>query len=116
MKFYRYKKCGTCVKALKWLEANQINVEILEIRDTPPNLSELKQALNSYNGEIKKLLNTSGQDYRSLGLKDKLPKMSDDEVLALLSKNGNLVKRPFLIVDQSTVLCGFKEDQYQTLI
>ncbi len=116
MIFYRYKKCSTCVKALKFLEANKIDATIKEIRETPPTLGELKRALKSYNGEIKKLLNTSGQDYRNLGLKDKLATMSDDEVLQMLSENGNLVKRPFLVVDQATVICGFKEEVYKPLL
>ena len=100
------------MKALKFLRTHQVAVEIKEIRLTPPTIAELKQALEFYDGKIKKLLNTSGQDYRALGLKDKLNDLSTDEIVTILSKNGNLVKRPFLVLDNSVVLCGFKEDIY----
>jgi arsenate reductase len=114
MIMYRYKTCSTCIKALKWLEANGIAVEIKEIRETPPSMSELQSALQTHDGNLKRLLNTSGQDYRALGLKDTLPNMSSDEVLTLLTQNGNLVKRPLLVLDDTQAICGFNEDLYRT--
>ena len=116
MKFYRYKKCSTCVKALKYLEEKGVELDIIEIRESPPSLNELKIALKTAEGNIKALLNTSGMDYRQMGLKDKLPNMSDEEVLNLLTSNGNLVKRPLLVVNDHQALCGFKEDVYQTAL
>ena len=112
MKFYRYKKCSTCVKALKYLEEKGVALDIIEIREEPPLLDELKLALDTADGNIKALLNTSGMDYRQMGLKDKLPNMSDEEVMNLLTSNGNLVKRPLVVVNDQKALCGFKEAVY----
>lgn len=81
----------------------------IPIRDQPPSKVELKKMLGFMDNNMKKLFNTSGQDYRAMGLKDKIEDMSQEEAFKLLSENGNLVKRPFLIsTDWGTV--GFKED------
>lgn len=109
---YAYKGCDTCRKALKWLQAGGIEHEVKAIRETPPAVAELKAALAANGGELRPLFNTSGGDYRELGLKDKLPGMSADEAMALLSKNGNLVKRPFVVGD-GVVLVGFKQDEWE---
>lgn len=105
---YAYKNCDTCRKALKWLKENQIDHETKAIRETPPTAAELKAALAANGGDLRKLFNTSGGDYRELGLKDKLPTMTEAEAIDLLSKNGNLVKRPFLI-GKGVALTGFNE-------
>jgi len=115
MKVYTYKSCSTCRKATKWLGEQACEFDELPIRDTPPTKSELKRMLKAYNGDIKRLFNTSGQDYRKLGMKDKLPGMSADDAIELLSSNGNLVKRPFLLSDQGDRV-GFKEEAWQTLV
>ena len=104
---YAYKNCDSCRKAIKWLKQNEISHETKAIRETPPSVAELQTALDSQNGELRKLFNTSGTDYRELGLKDKLPGMTSDEALTLLSQNGNLVKRPLFLGD--FVLVGFNE-------
>ena len=108
---YVYQKCSTCRDALKWLDQNGIAHEVKAIRDTPPTLAELKVALTARGGDLRKLFNTSGVDYRELGMKDKLPEMIEATALDLLSKNGNLVKRPFLI-EGKKVLLGFKEAEW----
>lgn len=77
LKLYTYKNCGTCKKALKWLDAQDIAFENHPIRDTPPAKTELKTMLAAMDGNIKKLFNTSGQDYKALNMKDKLPGLSD---------------------------------------
>lgn len=105
---YAYKNCDTCRKASKWLKENGITHETRAIRETPPSVAELKAALTANGGDLRKLFNTSGGDYRELGLKDKLPGMTEEEAFTLLSTNGNLVKRPFLIGD-GTALTGFSE-------
>lgn len=105
---YVYQKCSTCRDALKWLDQNGIAHEVKAIRDTPPSPAELATAHQLLGGDIRKIFNTSGMDYRALGMKDQLPAMSDDQAFTLLSKNGNLVKRPFLIGD-GKALVGFKE-------
>lgn len=97
LKFYGYKGCDTCRKARKDLEAKGIPFLEFAIRETPPTLQELRAMLQACEGNIKKLFNTSGQDYRALQLGTKLPSMSEEEALTLLTSNGNLVKRPFLI-------------------
>lgn len=61
--------------------------------------------------EIKKFFNTSGLIYKNMGLKDKLPNMTDEEKLRLLASDGMLVKRPILVGDDF-VLIGFKEKEW----
>lgn len=114
LKFYRYKKCGSCQKAQKYFEENGIDYKPLEIRETPPTKTELKKMLKNYEGNIKKLFNTSGLDYRSMNIKDKLAQMSQEEAIELLSQNGNLVKRPFLI-SKEVLQVGFKKETYEEL-
>lgn len=113
-KVYAYSGCSTCKNALKWLKAHAITFEEIAIRATPPSLVELKAMLAAYDGDLRRLFNVSGQDYRALGLKDTLPTMSTDAALKLLADNGNLVKRPFAIDTANSVhLVGFKEPEWQ---
>lgn len=114
MKIYTYTKCSTCRKATKWLNEQNIDFEEIPIRETPPSVNELQQVLD-YVGELKKLFNTSGMDYRSLGMKDKLLTLSSDEALELLASNGNLIKRPFLLADGKGTV-GFKEEAWDALL
>ncbi|MCL4131905.1 UNVERIFIED_CONTAM: hypothetical protein GTU68_067396 [Idotea baltica] len=114
MKIYTYKNCDSCRKATKWLRAQKIEFEEIPIRETPPSVAELKLMLGFLNGELKRLFNTSGQDYRSMGLKDSLPSMSESDALKLLSENGNLVKRPFLLTYVSGTV-GFKDAEWASL-
>jgi arsenate reductase len=109
-RYYSYKGCGTCRKAKKWLSEHAIEVEEIAIRETPPAIDELRVALES-GYPLKALFNSSGGDYRELGMKDKLPNMSEDEALELLHSRGNLIKRPF-VVSESGVLVGFKEAEW----
>ena len=111
MKIYTYKNCSTCRKATKWLEARGLDFEELPIRETPPSKSELKTMLGHYDGELRRLFNTSGGDYRELDLKDRLPEMAQEEAFELLSNRGNLVKRPFLL-GKNFGLVGFKEAEW----
>ncbi len=108
---YTLKTCDTCRKATKWLKENRIPFQEIPIRETPPSTEDLTRALANLNGDIRKLFNTSGQDYRSLNLKDKLPTLTKDESIALLASNGNLIKRPFLISGE-TVLAGFNAENW----
>ena len=109
MKIYTYKNCASCKKAIKWLKIQGFTYDERPIRESPPPVSELKQMLDFQGGDLRKLFNTAGGDYRELDMKLKLPKMSQAEALNLLSSRGNLVKRPFLLGD-SFGLVGFKED------
>lgn len=115
MKVYSYKKCSTCQKALKFLDKKGVEVSVVDITEKPPTKTELKKMLKSYDGEIKKLFNTSGMVYREKNIKEKLPKMSNDEAIDLLSSNGKLIKRPFLLKGDQGVV-GFKEDQWNSLL
>jgi len=112
MKVYIYQKCGTCRKAMKWLEERGIAHETVPIRETPPTQSILKKMLKAKNGERKKLFNTSSKDYRDPEVKDRLPDLSDDEALELLASRGNLIKRPF-VLEGKVALVGFKEDEWE---
>lgn len=110
--FYWYPKCSTCQKAKKWLTVNEVDFEAIHIVDTPPSKDELKEIVEGSGIDIKKFFNTSGQQYRELQLKDKLPEMSEDEKLELLSSNGMLIKRP-LAWDGKKATLGFKEEDYK---
>jgi arsenate reductase len=107
LKYYSYKGCGTCRKAKKWLAENAVEVEEIAIRETPPTIDELNYALKSGH-TLKALFNSSGGDYRELGMKDLLPTLSEQEALEMLHSRGNLVKRPFLVTPNG-VLVGFKQ-------
>ncbi len=110
-RLYTYKNCSTCRKAKKCLDARGIAYTEHPIRETPPTPAELARMLKAYDGKMTRLFNTSSQDYRDAGLKDKLPSLSQDEAFALLRKNGNLVKRPFLLGENVAVV-GFKDDEW----
>lgn len=114
IKIYSYKNCSTCQKALKYLasKTKYKEPEIIDITTQPPTLAELKAMVKVYDGQVKKLFNTSGQVYREEKISERLPNMSDDEALGLLAKNGRLVKRPFLIVEGKAAAVGFKEDEW----
>jgi len=111
-KVYLHETCSTCRNASQWLNHAGIEYKAVSIRQTPPTKTELKRALKHLGGNLRKLFNTSGMDYRALGLKDKLPLMSEQEAIDLLHGNGMLVKRPFLIDDQG-VLTGFKPADWE---
>lgn len=115
LKFICYPKCGTCQKAKKWLEENCIEYEYRDIKIDNPNLEELSGWYKTSGLTLKKFFNTSGQLYKSMELKNKLPDMNEDEMLKLLSSDGMLVKRPVLVGD-NFVLLGFKEGEWAKLL
>jgi arsenate reductase len=117
LKLYAYQGCSTCRNAVKWLQQQGIPFAEIAIREQPPTTLELEAALKSRGGDLGALFNRSGLDYRALGMKDKLPAMSQSEALQLLSKNGNLVKRPFAIDEKKrVVLVGFKEPEWESAL
>lgn len=109
--YYGYPKCGTCQKAKAWLNAEKLSFHDVHIVETPPTIEELKKIVETSGLPLKKFYNTSGMKYRELGLKDKLPTMSDDEQFELLSSDGMLIKRP-LVTDGLKVTLGFKESDF----
>ena len=112
IKFICYPKCTTCQKAQKWLDESKIDYELRDIKLDNPTLDELTQWYKKSNLPLKKFFNTSGLLYKSLGLKDKLPTMTEDEMLALLASDGMLVKRP-LLIGEDLVLVGFRESYWK---
>lgn len=108
-----YPRCGTCKKAQKWLDDRDITYDYRDIKEANPDESELKEWLGRSGLDVSRFFNTSGQLYKSMGLKDRLPGMSVDEKLELLATDGMLVKRPILI-DDGFVLVGFKEDEWRS--
>ena len=115
IKFICYPKCTTCQKARKWLDDNNIEYEFRDIKLDNLTFDELTEWHKKSGLPLKKFFNTSGLLYKSLDLKNKLPTMTDDEMLNLLASDGMLVKRPLLIVDDF-VLVGFKEDEWKSKI
>ena len=111
IKFICYPKCTTCQKAKKWLSDNGIEYEMRDIKLENPTLEELSEWYKKSGLPLRKFFNTSGLLYKSMSLKEKLPEMTEDEMLALLSTDGILVKRPIL-VGENFVLVGFKEAEW----
>ncbi len=107
-----YPKCSTCKKAKKWLDENNIEYSERDIKLDNPSFDELKEWYQKSSLPLKRFFNTSGMIYRDMNLKDKLPEMSEEEQLKLLSSDGMLVKRP-LVVDGDTVLTGFREKEWE---
>lgn len=112
MLFIEYPKCSTCQKAKKWLDENGFEYESRHIKEENPTYEELKEWYTQSVLPLKKFFNTSGMLYKSMGLKDKLPEMSDDEQLRLLATDGMLVKRP-LVISGNTVLTGFRQKEWE---
>ncbi|HHX22902.1 MAG: arsenate reductase family protein [Tepidanaerobacteraceae bacterium] len=112
--FICYPRCGTCQKAKKWLDDNNIVYEYRHIVEQNPTSEELKKWVLQSGLPIKKFFNTSGKIYREMKLKDKIPQMTDEELIGLLSTNGMLVKRPLLVGDNK-VLVGFKADVWESI-
>lgn len=112
LKIYTLSNCDTCRAATKWLRSHDVRFEERAIRETPPTAAELRAMLKAQKGELRKLFNTSGRDYREQKLGEKLPAMSESGAVTLLAGNGNLVKRPFLIGD-GVALVGFDAAAWQ---
>ena len=106
--FYEYPKCSTCRKAKAELNQLGLEVESVNIKENPPSAQFLRELLEGADLELKKFFNTSGQSYRSLGLKDKLPTLSQDEAVKPLSSDGMLIKRPILIKDGQVLQVGYR--------
>ena len=111
MMFVCYPKCTTCQKARKWLEEQGVSYVLRDIKTENPSYEELEAWYRRSGLPLKKFFNTSGLLYKSMALKEKLPEMSEDEMLKLLAADGMLVKRPLLVGDDF-VLVGFKEAEW----
>lgn len=113
MLFLEYPPCSTCKKARAWLDAHGVAYTPRHIKENNPTYEELKQWLAVSGLPVKKFFNTSGLQYKALGLKDKLPAMTVDEQLQLLATDGMLVKRPFVVTEDGKVLTGFRETEWE---
>ena len=111
IKFICYPKCTTCQKAKKWLDDNKIEYEFRDIKENNPTFEELSAWYKMSGLPLKKFFNTSGLLYKSMELKTKLPAMSEEDQLKLLSTDGMLVKRP-IVIGKNFVLVGFKESEW----
>lgn len=109
---FHYPNCSTCRKARKWLEANGVEVKLIDLVETPPSKTTLAKVKKLADVEVRKLFNTSGQSYRQGGWKDKLPGLSQAEALEALAADGKLIKRPILL-GSDYALVGFKQDAYE---
>lgn len=115
IKIIQYPKCSTCKKAVKFLQDNNVEFESRDIKENNPTAEELKKWHEMSGLPLKRFFNTSGLKYKELGLKDKLPQMSEEEQYELLATDGMLVKRPIL-VGEDYVLVAFKETEWSEKI
>ncbi|MBP3039392.1 arsenate reductase family protein [Bacillaceae bacterium Marseille-Q3522] len=109
--FYWYPKCGTCRKAKKWLDERDIQYKDIHIVENPPSREQLLTLYQQSGIPLKKFFNTSGQKYRSLGLKEKVQTATEDELLDILASDGMLLKRP-IVTDGDSVTLGFKDEEF----
>lgn len=114
MLFVCYPKCTTCQKAKKWLEEQEMEFELRDIKEENPTKEELRGWYQKSRLPLKRFFNTSGMLYKEMKLKDRLPEMSEEEQLELLSTDGMLVKRPILVTEDK-VLVGFRQKEWETL-
>ena len=115
MLFIQYPPCSTCQKAKKWLDAKGVSYTDRHIKEQNPTYEELKEWYEKSGLELKKFFNTSGLLYKSMNLKEKLPAMTEEEQLRLLSSDGMLVKRPILVTENA-VLVGFREADWEKAV
>ena len=116
MLFLQYPPCSTCKKAKAWLDSHSLAYEARHIKEQNPTFDELSRWLEQSGLPVKKFFNTSGLQYKTLGLKDKLPGMTLEEQLRLLSTDGMLVKRPIIVTNDGKVLTGFKEAEWESTL
>lgn len=112
IKVYCYTRCTTCQKAMRWLDSNGIEHNVVDIKGDNPDEAALRRYHKMSGLPLKRFFNTSGMQYRELDLAKRLPDMSEDEQFALLASDGMLVKRP-LLVGKDFVLTGFKESEWE---
>ncbi len=110
--FIEYPKCTTCKRAKAWLDEAGIEYTDRNIKDENPTIDELREWYAKSGLPLKRFFNTSGMLYKQMSLKDKLPQMSEEEQLELLSTDGMLVKRP-IIINDDTILVGFRQEEWK---
>ena len=108
--FYSYPKCSTCRKASKWLDQNNISYQFIDIVKEPPSKKFLELALMQFSLDIKKIFNTRGKSFKSIDFD--ILNLTKKEIFELLSNDGKLIKRPFLIINECKIILGFNESEY----
>ena len=108
--FYSYLKCSTCLKAAKWLDKKDFKYQLIDIVKEPPSLEYLNLALAQYSEDKKRIFNTRGKAFRLLNVD--IYGLSSEEIIQLLSIDGKLIKRPFLIYEEKKIILGFNEIEY----
>ena len=108
--FYSYPKCSTCRKASKWLDQNNINYQFIDIIREPPTKEFLELALIQFSSNIKKIFNTRGKSYKSIDMD--ILDLTKKKIIELLSNDGKLIKRPFLVINTTKLILGFDESEY----
>ena len=108
--FYTYPKCSTCRKASKWLDQNNIDYQLIDIIKEPPSKKYLELALIQFSSDIKKIFNTRGKSFKLINFN--ILESKKDKIIELLSNDGKLIKRPFVIIDQRKLILGFNASEY----
>ena len=108
--FYSYPKCSTCRKASKWLDQNDINYQFIDIVEEPPSKKFLELALKQFSFDIKKIFNTRGKSFKLINFD--ILDLTKKKIIELLINDGKLIKRPFLIINESNLILGFNESEY----
>ena len=108
--FYSYPKCSTCRKASKWLDQNNIKYQFIDIVKEPPSKKYLELALKQFSLDIKKIFNTRGKSFKLINFD--IHDLSKNKIIELLTNDGKLIKRPFLIINDSKLLLGFNNSEY----
>lgn len=111
VEIYSYAKCGTCQNAIKWLKSESISVRVIDICEQPPNVQQLRDFIMRSGLSMKHFFNTSGEVYKQMQLKDKLPSLSEQQQLELLASHGKLIKRP-IVTDGTRVTVGYKPEDF----
>jgi len=111
LKVYYYPKCGSCRNALKYLQARGRRLELRNLYEQPPTEEEIREWLRLSGLPVRAFFNTSGEAYREMKLKERLPEMDEDAQIRLLASNGRLVKRP-VVTDGRKVTVGWKEETF----
>ena len=112
--FYSYPKCSTCRKASKWLDQNNINYQLIDIIKEPPSKKFLELALIQFPLDIKKIFNTRGKSYKAIDID--ILDLTKERIIELLLNDGRLIKRPFLIINESKLILGFSESEYTAFL
>ena len=107
---YSYPKCSTCRKASRWLNQNSINYQLIDIVKDPPKKNFLELALEQFSTNKKKLFNTRGNSFKLIN--SNIEDLTNKEIIELLMEDGKLIKRPFLLINKSKIIIGFKESEY----